>query len=45
MLLWITADHVWLVLGAFAVGGFMLGVGLVVGTYVTRTLRRNMKDE
>lgn len=40
-----TLDNVWVGLLLVGVGGMSLGVGLVVGAFVARTLRRYMKDE
>lgn len=35
----------WLVLTVAGVGGFGLGVGLVVGAFIARTLRRYIREE
>lgn len=35
----------WLIIAAAGVGGLGLGIGLVVGAFVARTLRHYMRDE
>ena len=45
MLALTTFEDIVLTLAAVALGGFMLGMGLVFGAFVARQLRRYMKDE
>lgn len=39
------SDNFWLFLGLFGMGGLGLGIGLVVGAFVARMLRRYIRDE
>lgn len=38
-------DNIWIAILLFGFGGFGVGIGLLVGAYVIRTLRRYMRDE
>lgn len=38
-------EGAWLVILTAGIGGFGLGMGLVLGAFIARTLRRYMRDE
>lgn len=38
-------DAGWVLVAAAGIGGFGLGMGLVLGAFIARTLRRYMRDE
>lgn len=40
-----TVTNFWLSFFLFGAAGLGLGIGLVLGTFVTRTLRRLMKED
>ena len=44
MLALAVSDHFWLALGVAGIGGVGIGIGLVIGTFVVRVLRRYLRE-